>query len=79
MCMGLASGYREPERKSMLNPYTKQYYYKLCNGNEDETLYTRVNAHIKADKLTEFMGMSDMGYTAEEITKEEYEREAEQE
>lgn len=58
---------------------TQEYYYKLHNGNEDETLYTRVNAHMKADKLPEFMGMSDMGYTAEEISKEEYEREAEQE
>lgn len=53
---------------------TEKYYYEL--SKDDETLYCTVDVPVKAEKLPEMLCLSD--YKARQITKEEYEREAEQ-
>lgn len=51
---------------------SEKYYYELSNG--EETLYCTVDVPIKAGKLSEIICLSD--YKARQITKEEYEKEA---
>lgn len=53
-----------------------KYYYELSKTGE-ETIYCAINAPIKEEKLPEIVGLPD--YTARQISKEEYEQEAEQE
>lgn len=50
-----------------------KWYYKLSNSNEDKTIYCVINQHIKPEKLHEVICLD--GYVAEEITKEQYEKE----
>ena len=53
----------------------EKYYYRLRKGNE--ILFCAVDKPIKEEKLSELICMPD--YTAKQITKAEYEKEAEQE
>ena len=51
-----------------------KYYYRLIK--DDEELYCSTNIPLKPDKLIEALCMEDMGYKAEQITKEEYDMNA---
>lgn len=51
-----------------------KYYYRLIK--DDEELYCSTNIPLKPDNLIKVFGMEDMGYTAERITKEEYDMNA---
>ena len=51
-----------------------KYYYRLIK--DDEELYCSTNIPLEPDKLIEALCMEDMGYTAEQITKEEYDMNA---
>lgn len=55
---------------------SEKFYYKITS-KDGENLYVSVNAHAKADKLCKFFGLDDC--TAVEITKEEYDENAEDE
>lgn len=54
---------------------SKKYYYEL--SKDDEKFYCTVDVPIKVERLPELICLSD--YKARQITKEEYEQEAEQE
>lgn len=54
----------------------KKWYYKLENGNEDETLYCAVDLPVKPENLPDLVGLEGLNYTAAQISKEEYEENA---
>ena len=51
-----------------------KYYYRLIK--DDGELYCSTNISLEPDKLIQALCMEDMGYTAEQITKEEYDMNA---
>ena len=55
---------------------TDKFYYKLINNTTDEVeFYVSVDLPLKTEKLCETLCLK--GYRAEPVTKEEYEKESE--
>lgn len=52
----------------------QKWYYRLTDTESGECVFASANLPIKAEKFCGFIGLE--GYTAEEISKEEYEQES---
>lgn len=53
----------------------EKYYYRLTNSKTGDEIYAEGDMPIRKDNLLKVLGLED--YTAETITKEEYDREME--
>lgn len=53
----------------------QKWYYRLTEIQSGESVFASANLPIKEEKFCEFLGLE--GYTAKQISKEEYEEESE--
>lgn len=53
----------------------QKWYYRITETESGEYCFATVSLPIKEEKLCEFLGLK--GYTAKQISKEEYEEESE--
>lgn len=53
----------------------QEWYYRIIEISTGEQYLSKANAPVKAEKLCELLGLD--GYTAEGITKEEYDNKGE--